>query len=81
MGFVETAADPWGREVLTHVAWNVLWVSIFVFITFLIAHASYVILSAHRVRAKAETDALKRSTPACRGASSGTRSWRGCSTG
>lgn len=59
MGLVETAADPWGREVLTHVAWNVLWVSIFVFITFLVAHASYVILSAHRVRAKAETDALE----------------------
>jgi len=56
---VETAIDPWGRTVLTHVAWNFLWVSIFVCITFLVAHASYIVLSAHRVRPAAETDALE----------------------
>ena len=55
--------DPWGRTVLTHVAWNIAWVSVFVFITFLVAHASYVILSAHRVRPKDETDALEEKHP------------------
>ena len=50
MDFVETAIDPWGRTVLTRVAWSILWVSVFLSITFLVAHASYVILSAHRVR-------------------------------
>ena len=59
LNMVETAIDPWGRSVLTHVAWNILWVSVFVFVTFLVAHASYIILSAHRVRAKEETDALE----------------------
>ena len=54
MGILETALDPWGRTVLTHVAWNILWVSVYVFITFLVAHASYIILSAHRVRARAD---------------------------
>ena len=55
--------DPWGRTVLTHVAWNIAWVSVFVFITFLVAHASYIILSAHRVRPKEETDALEEKHP------------------
>ena len=50
MDIVHAAIDPWGRTVLTHVAWNILWVSVFVFVTFLVAHASYIILSAHRVR-------------------------------
>ena len=59
MGILETATDPWGRTVLTHVAWNIVWVSIFVCVTFLVAHASYVILSAHRVRSKHDTDALE----------------------
>ena len=59
MDIVETATDPWGRTVLTHVAWNFLWVSVFVFITFLVAHASYIVLSAHRVRNRTETDALE----------------------
>ena len=59
MDFVETAIDPWGRTVLTRVAWNILWVSVFLSITFLVAHASYIILSAHRVRGTDETDALE----------------------
>ena len=63
MDFLETATDPWGRTVLTHVAWNALWVSVFVFITFLVAHASYIILSAHRVRAEQDTDELETSYP------------------
>jgi amino acid transporter len=59
VNFVETAIDPWRRTVLTHVAWNILWVSAFVLITFPVAHASYIILSAHRVRDKDDTDALE----------------------
>ena len=63
MDILETALDPWGRRVFTHVAWNIVWVSVFVFLTFLVAHASYIILSAHRVRPAAETDALESKYP------------------
>ena len=50
--------DPWGREVFTHVAWNASWVFAYIGITFLVAHAAYILLSAHRPRSDAETDSL-----------------------
>ena len=51
--------DPWGREVFTHVAWDPTWVFLYIGLTFLVAHAAYVLLSAHRGRSNAETDALE----------------------
>ena len=51
------------------------WASLFAGVVFLVAHASYMVLSAHRKRPAAETDALEaaHARPAAR-ASSGTRS-------
>ena len=51
--------DPWGREVFTQVAWDPTWVFLYIGLTFLVAHAAYVLLSAHRGRSNAETDALE----------------------
>jgi len=47
--------------VLTHVSWNLFWGSLFAGVLFLVAHASYMLFSAHRKRAAAETDALEAS--------------------
>jgi cytochrome b subunit of formate dehydrogenase len=59
MDFLTWGRNPWGQQVLTHVSWDLLWASLFAGIMFLIAHASYMILSAHRGRAEAEVDALE----------------------
>jgi len=45
--------------VLTHVSWNLFWASLFAGVLFFIAHASYMLFSAHRKRPSAETDALE----------------------
>jgi len=50
--------DPWGRTVFTHVSWDLLWASVFAGVMFLVAHATYMLLSAHHKRESAETDAL-----------------------
>jgi len=59
MDFLTWGRNPWGQRVLTHVSWDLLWASLFAGVMFLVAHASYMILSAHRKRAEAETDALE----------------------
>ena len=59
MDFVTWGRSPWGEWVLTHVSWNLFWGSLFAGILFLIAHATYMFLSAHRKRTPAETDALE----------------------
>jgi cytochrome b subunit of formate dehydrogenase len=51
--------NPWGQQILTHISWNLFWASLVAGMMFLVAHASYMILSAHRKRPAAETDALE----------------------
>ena len=82
MDLLRWGRNPWGEWVLTHVSWNLFWASLFAGVLFLVAHASYMLLSAHRKRATAETDALEAAIQESAGRrSSGTRSWRACSTG
>ena len=59
MNFLTWGRNPWGQTVLTHVSWDLMWASLFAGLMFLAAHASYMILSAHRKRSPAETDALE----------------------
>jgi cytochrome b subunit of formate dehydrogenase len=59
MDFLTWGRNPWGQRILTHISWDLLWASLFAGLMFLIAHASYMILSAHRKRTAAETDALE----------------------
>ncbi len=59
MDFLTWGRNPWGERILTHVSWDLLWASLFAGLMFLVAHASYMILSAHRKRSAAETDALE----------------------
>ena len=54
MDFLTWGRNPWGQQILTHVSWDLLWASLFAGIMFLVAHASYMILSAHRKRSSAE---------------------------
>jgi cytochrome b subunit of formate dehydrogenase len=59
MDLLTWGRSPWGQEILTHVSWDLLWASLFAGVAFLLAHASYMVLSAHRKRQAAETDALE----------------------
>lgn len=59
MDFVTWGNNPWGQRTLTHLSWDLLWASLFAGVVFLAAHASYMVLSAHRKRDAAETDALE----------------------
>jgi len=59
MDFLTWGRNPWGQRILTHISWDLLWASLFAGVMFLVAHASYMILSAHRKRSSAETDALE----------------------
>jgi formate dehydrogenase subunit gamma len=59
MDFLTWGHSPWGERILAHVSWNLFWASLFAGIVFFVAHASYMILSAHRKRPAAETDALE----------------------
>src|ERR1700686_1768356 len=59
MTFLTWGRNPWGQQVLTHISWDLLWASLFAGLMFLVAHASYMVLSAHRKRSTAETDALE----------------------
>src|SRR5687768_13363290 len=59
MDFLTWGRDPWEQRVLTHVSWDLMWASLFAGLMFLVAHASYMILSAHRKRSEAETAALE----------------------
>jgi cytochrome b subunit of formate dehydrogenase len=63
MDFVTWGRSPWGEWILTHVSWDLFWGSLFAGLMFLVAHGSYMLLSAHRKRAAAETDALEASMP------------------
>ena len=59
MNFLTWGRNPWGQQVLTHISWDLMWASLFAGLMFLVAHASYMILSAHRKRTAAETAALE----------------------
>jgi formate dehydrogenase subunit gamma len=59
MTFLTWGRNPWGQQVLTHISWDLLWASLFAGLMFLVAHASYMVLSAHRKRSAAEVDALE----------------------
>src|SRR6201985_1247451 len=63
MDFLTWGRNPWGQRVLTHVSWDLLWASLFAGVAFLVAHASYMVLSAHRKRHAAEVDAIEASRP------------------
>jgi formate dehydrogenase subunit gamma len=59
MDFLTWGRNPWGQQVLTHISWDLLWASLLAGVMFLVAHASYMVLSAHRKRSVAETAALE----------------------
>ena len=59
MDFLTWGRSPWGQAILTHISWNLLWASLFAGVAFLVAHASYMVLSAHRKRKAEETDAME----------------------
>jgi cytochrome b subunit of formate dehydrogenase len=59
MDFLTWARSPWGEDILAHISWDLLWAALFAGVAFLLAHASYMLLSAHRKRPAAETDALE----------------------
>ena len=61
--FLTWGHSPWGQQILTHVSWNLLWASLFAGVAFFVAHASYMVLSAHRKRGAAETDAMEAMRP------------------
>jgi cytochrome b subunit of formate dehydrogenase len=54
-----SAKDPWGQPILTHISWDLLWVAIIAGVAFFLAHATYMVLSAHRKRTSDETDTLE----------------------
>jgi cytochrome b subunit of formate dehydrogenase len=59
MDLLKWGRSPWGEWVLTHVSWSLFWASLFAGVLFFVAHASYMLFSAHRKRSTAETDALE----------------------
>ena len=59
MDILTWGRTPWGQQILTHVSWDLLWASLFAGVAFLVAHASYMVLSAHRKRKAEETDAME----------------------
>ena len=59
MDFVKWGLNPWGQNILVHVSWTLFWASLFAGLMFLVAHGSYMLLSAHRKRPEAETDRLE----------------------
>lgn len=61
MNFLTWGRNPWGQQILTHVSWDLLWAALFAGLMFLVAHASYMVLSAHHKHSEAETDALEAS--------------------
>jgi len=59
MDFLTWGHSPWQVPVLTRISWDLFWASLFAGVAFLVAHASYMVLSAHRKRDAAETDAME----------------------
>lgn len=59
MDLLRYGRSPWGETILTHVSWSLFWASLFAGILFFLAHAAYMLFSAHRKRSAAETDRLE----------------------
>ena len=59
MDLLTWGRNPWDQPILTHISWDLLWASLFAGVAFLVAHASYMVFSAHRKRHAAETDAME----------------------
>ena len=59
MEFFTWGINPWRQPVLTHISWDLFWASLFAGLMFLVAHASYMILAAHRKRSAEETERLE----------------------
>ena len=59
MDFLTWGRNPWGQRILMHISWDLAWAALFAGLMFLVAHASYMILSAHRKSHAAEVDALE----------------------
>ena len=59
--FLKWGNNPWGQRILTHVSWDLFWASLFAGFAFLVAHAGYMVFSAHRKRDAAETDRMEAS--------------------
>ncbi len=59
MDFLTWGRSPWGQQIVQHVSWDLFWASLFAGVVFLLAHASYMVLSAHRKRQAEETDAME----------------------
>jgi len=67
MNFLTWGRNPWGQTILTHISWSLMWASLFAGLMFLVAHASYMMLSAHHKRSEAETrSALAANNPQAR---------------
>ena len=63
MDFLTWARSPWGQDILAHISWDLFWAALFAGVAFFVAHASYMVLSAHRKRHATETDALEAARP------------------
>lgn len=61
--FLKWGSNPWGQDILTHASWSLFWASLFAGFAFLVAHASYMVFSAHRKRDAAETDRMEAARP------------------
>jgi cytochrome b subunit of formate dehydrogenase len=61
MDLLTWGRSPWGEWILTHISWDLLWASLFAGLAFLMAHASYMLLSRHPKRDALETDRLEAS--------------------
>jgi cytochrome b subunit of formate dehydrogenase len=59
MDFLRWGNNPWGQQILTHISWDLLWASLVAGVMFFLAHATYMVLSAHHKRSAQETDALE----------------------
>ena len=59
MDLVKWGLTPWGQNILTHVSWTLFWAPLVAGLMFLVAHGSYMLLSAHRKRPETETDRLE----------------------
>ena len=48
MDILTWGRNPWDQPILTHISWDLLWASLFAGVAFFVAHASYMVFSAHR---------------------------------
>ncbi|MFN8060328.1 MAG: cytochrome b/b6 domain-containing protein [Vicinamibacterales bacterium] len=59
MDFLKWGHSPWDQPVLLHISWDLFWAALFAGVLFLLAHASYMLFSAHRKASSSEADSLE----------------------